>query len=98
MSCSRWCATIVSLVVLALAVPLSASAADDPPASDDSAHGGPVLDDVHNIPTNAVAGNVTFLDNVRGVSGYSALNFIHFDKYRTTSCSPTAPADWPCGR
>ena len=44
--------------------------------------GGPSLDDVHNIPTNAVAGNVTFLDNVRGVSGYSALNFIHYANYR----------------
>jgi hypothetical protein len=77
------CATVVSLAVLALAVPLSAGAADDPPASDESAHGGPVLDDVHNIPTNAVAGNVTFLDNVRGVSGYAALNFIYFDKYKT---------------
>ncbi|HET6549206.1 MAG TPA: hypothetical protein VFG79_12145 [Solirubrobacter sp.] len=44
---------------------------------------GPTLEDGHNIPTNAVAGNVTFLDNVSGVSGYSALNFIHYDKYGT---------------
>ncbi|SCE98308.1 hypothetical protein GA0074695_2661 [Micromonospora viridifaciens] len=49
--------------------------------SDNSAHGGPTLDDVHNVPTTAVAGNVTFIDNVRGVSGYSALNFINYDKY-----------------
>jgi hypothetical protein len=45
-----------------------------------SAHAqtGPTLPDVHNNPTNAVAGNVTFLDNVRGVSGYSGLNFISY--------------------
>jgi hypothetical protein len=44
----------------------------------------PPLPDQHNIPTNAVSGNVTFLDNVRGVSpGYSSLNFIHYDKYNS---------------
>src|SRR5262249_36673842 len=44
----------------------------------------PPLPDQHNIPTNAVSGNVTFLDNVRGVSpGYSSLNFIHYPKYGT---------------
>jgi len=38
------------------------------------------LPDTHNIPTNADASNVTFLDNTRGVSpGYAALNFIHYD-------------------
>src|SRR3954469_22671651 len=50
--------------------------ASDPPI-------GPTLEDVHNTPTNAVAGNVTFLDNVRGVSGYSGLNFITYDQYKT---------------
>ena len=36
------------------------------------------LPDTHNIPTNAVTDKVTFLDNVRGVSGYSAANFIDY--------------------
>jgi hypothetical protein len=37
------------------------------------------LPDTHNIPTNAVTSpNVQFLDNVRGVSGYSAANFIDY--------------------
>src|SRR5262245_549162 len=45
-----------------------------PPAAGDSGHGGPALPDQHNVPTNAVSGNVTFLDNVHGVSGYSSLN------------------------
>ena len=36
------------------------------------------LPDTHNIPTNAVTDHVTFIDNVRGVSGYSAANFINY--------------------
>jgi hypothetical protein len=36
------------------------------------------LEDTHNIPTNAVTDHVTFMDNVRGVSGYSAANFINY--------------------
>ena len=36
------------------------------------------LPDTHNIPTNAVTDHVTFTDNVRGVSGYSAANFIDY--------------------
>jgi hypothetical protein len=36
------------------------------------------LPDTHNIPTTAVADNVTFMDNVLGVSGYSAANFIDY--------------------
>src|SRR4051795_884927 len=36
------------------------------------------LPDTHNIPTNAVTDHVTFTDNVRGVSGYSAANFINY--------------------
>ena len=43
-----------------------------------TAHAQTPLPDTHNIPTNAVTGNVTFLDNVRGVSGYSAANFIDY--------------------
>ena len=53
------------------------------PAANAYAQGGPVLEDEHNIPTTAVAGNVTFLDNVRGVSGYSALNFISYEDLGT---------------
>jgi hypothetical protein len=83
---AAWYLTVVGVFAVGLAVgPSVASVAADPtsspPASDNSANGGPSLDDVHNIPTNAVAGDVTFLDNVRGVSGYSALNFIHYAKY-----------------
>ncbi len=55
-----------------------------PGPSDNSAHGGPILDDVHNEPTTAVAGNVTFIDNVKGVSGYAALNFITSTSTATT--------------
>jgi hypothetical protein len=47
-----------------------------------SARAQGTLPDTHNIPTNAVSGNVTFMDNVRGVSpGYSAANFIDYDQY-----------------
>lgn len=63
------------------APPLAAAPSVAPVAPTSADPGGPPLDDVHNIPTNAVAGNVTFLDNVRGVSGYSGLNFIHYSKY-----------------
>jgi hypothetical protein len=79
--------TVAGACVLALAVsPPMASVAADPsptvPASDNSAHGGGTLDDTHNIPTNAVSGDVSFVDNVRGVSGYSSLNFIiSYPKY-----------------
>lgn len=73
------------LTAAALQIPAAGSAFADTPSdqrpSDNSAHGGPVLDDVHNVPTTAVKSNVTFLDNVKGVSGYSGLNFISYDKY-----------------
>jgi hypothetical protein len=72
----RLAAVVAAAAAIALGAAAPASA-----QSDDSAHGGPYLDDVHNMPTNAVAGNVTFLDNVRGVSGYSAANFIDYPKY-----------------
>jgi hypothetical protein len=36
------------------------------------------LPDTHNIPTNAVTSNVTFMDNTRGVSGYAGANFIDY--------------------
>ncbi|MFU8876171.1 LVIVD repeat-containing protein [Micromonospora sp. SL4-19] len=80
---------VAGAVALATAVAVqlggagAASAAEPPGSSpsDNSAHGGAVLDDVHNTPTTAVAKNVTFIDNVKGVSGYSALNFIKYDKY-----------------
>jgi hypothetical protein len=75
------CSLIAALVVAVGNASTSAEPAPTPPAADNSAHGGPTLDDTHNNPTNAVAGDVTFLDNVRGVSGYSSLNFIHYDKY-----------------
>ena len=39
------------------------------------------LPDTHNIPTNAVTDHVTFQDNVRGVSGYAAANFINYSDY-----------------
>src|SRR3954468_2230511 len=39
------------------------------------------LPDTHNIPTNAVADHVTFMDNVRGVSGYAGANFINYSEY-----------------
>src|SRR5215469_1143974 len=83
---AAWYLTVVGACTLGLAVgPSMASVAADPtsppPASDNSAHGDGTLDDAHNIPTNAVTGDVTFVDNVRGVSGYSALNFIHYEKY-----------------
>src|SRR5262245_6161909 len=42
---------------------------------------GPVLDDEHNVPTTAVSGDVSFIDNVKGVSGYAALNFINYKNY-----------------
>jgi hypothetical protein len=77
-------AALAAAVTLQLPSMNAASAADAPPGtpSVNSTHGGgPTLDDVHNVPTTAVAGNVTFLDNVKGVSGYSALNFIHYPKY-----------------
>ncbi|SIQ76094.1 hypothetical protein SAMN05421833_103372 [Microbispora rosea] len=73
------------LTAAALQIPGAGPAFADPPPppgpSDNSAHGGPILDDVHNVPTTAVKSNVTFVDNVKGVSGYSGLNFIGYDKY-----------------
>jgi hypothetical protein len=36
------------------------------------------LPDTHNIPTNAVTDNVTFMDNTFGVSGYAGANFIDY--------------------
>jgi len=85
----RWFAVMVAtgalLASTAVSVGLAPALAEPPAvpsaAADTSALGGGTLDDVHNIPTNAVAGNVTFLDNVQGVSGYSGLNFIHYAKY-----------------
>lgn len=41
----------------------------------------PPLEDTHNVPTNAVKGDVTFIDNVKGVSGYSGLNFISYKDF-----------------
>jgi hypothetical protein len=79
-------AAIVAAVTLQLPS-MTSALADAPlsPSSGKSGHGhggtGPVLDDTHNVPTNAVAGDVTFLDNVKGVSGYSALNFIDYKNY-----------------
>ncbi len=83
---TAWVLTVTVACALGLAVgPPMASVAADPsptvPASDNSAHGGDTLADTHNIPTNAVSGNVSFVDNVRGVSGYSSLNFISYPKY-----------------
>ena len=43
-----------------------------------AAHAQTPLPDTHNVPTNAVADHVTFMDNVLGVSGYSAANFINY--------------------
>jgi len=85
----RWFAVMAAtgalLASTAVSVGLAPALAEPPAmpavAADTSAQGGGTLDDVHNIPTNAVAGNVTFLDNVQGVSGYSGLNFIHYAKY-----------------
>jgi hypothetical protein len=73
-------------VAATLQLPSMMSASAEIPAGlpiGNSGHGqsGPVLDDTHNDPTNAVAGDVTFEDNVKGVSGYSALNFIDYKNY-----------------
>ena len=84
----RWFAVMAAtgalLASTAVSVGLAPALAEAPAvpsaAADTSASGGGTLDDVHNIPTNAVAGDVTFLDNVQGVSGYSGLNFIHYAK------------------
>lgn len=77
----------VGMFALALAAALElpgstpALAGDPPSPPPAAAPAAPTLDDQHNVPTNAVSGNVTFLDNVRGVSGYSSLNFIHYSNY-----------------
>jgi hypothetical protein len=75
-------AAIAVTATLQLPSVISASAdTSHRPSSTASNPPGPVLDDVHNVPTTAVAGDVTFEDNVKGVSGYSALNFINYKNY-----------------